>query len=100
MKTCFPDMLVPSAPPSQMTWRRTFGNPFGVQTLGVSARYTLRHNFRNWALHRVLFGLYNAEVYLRPRYLFRRENMRYLYSRRRDIADQIMHRMSLMVGGR
>lgn len=77
-----------------------FGNPFGVQTLGVSARYTLRHNFRNWALHRVLFGLYNAEVYLRPRYLFRRENMRYLYSRRRDIADQVMHRMSLMVGGR
>ncbi|HYK63753.1 MAG TPA: MBL fold metallo-hydrolase, partial [Patescibacteria group bacterium] len=47
-----------------------FKFPFGIQTLGVSARFTLHRNFRNWKMHRILFSLNNGGIYLKPKYVF------------------------------
>ena len=75
-------------------------NPFGVQTLGVSARLTLHKNLANWRNHRILMALYNAEVHLRPRYLFTRANLAHLFQRRQGLTRQVATRVAYMRTGR
>lgn len=58
-----------------------FATPFGVQTLGVSGRYRLRHASRSWKLVRIISSLYNAEIYLRPRYLLSARFLRWFLRR-------------------
>ncbi len=50
-------------------------------TLTISGRFILLKNQRNWQVHKALFALNNAEVYLRLRYLLRRQNWAYLKDR-------------------
>ena len=71
--------------------------PYGVQTLGVSARAKLRSGIRNWQLHRILFAMNNAEVYLKPRYLFRRENREYFVRRLVGGGGNIVRRLKSMM---
>ena len=73
-----------------------FSSPFGFQTVGVSARYILHRNFRNWRNHRVLFGLNNAEVYLRPKYFFRRRNLTWIAERLPGAINQLAYRFRQM----
>jgi hypothetical protein len=73
-----------------------FSSPFGFQTLGVSARYILHRNFRNWRNHRVLFALNNAEVYLRPKYFFRRRNLTWIAERLPGAMNQLAYRFRQM----
>ncbi len=56
-------------------------HPFGVQTLGVSARLTVHANATNWRRHRILLSMYNAELYLRPHLLLTRRNLEHLRAR-------------------
>ena len=77
-----------------------FANPFGVQTLGVSARFQLRGDASNWQRHRVLLSMYNAEVYLRPRHFFTVANMAFLARRWRGLAAQLRTRLDYMARGR
>jgi UDP-MurNAc hydroxylase len=92
-----PDLVVNSQPLCF-----ALGEPFGVQTLGISGRVRLCKggDENNWARHRVLFALYNAEFYLRPKYLFTTSNLRYLWARRRGFASQLATRIGLMAEGR
>lgn len=92
-----PDLIVNSQP----LWF-AFSVPFGVQTLGVSARFQLCRDgdASNWARHRALFGLYNAEFYLRPKYFFTGSNLSHLWARRRGLISQIATRIALMSKGR
>jgi UDP-MurNAc hydroxylase len=55
--------------------------PWGMGTLTNSGRFTLLCDERNWKAHKALFALNNAGVYLRPRYLLRRQNWGYLKDR-------------------
>jgi len=71
-----PDMLVSSQP-----LYFSFANPYGFQTLGISGRLKIPRDSANLRLHRLLFSLNNAEVYLRPRFLFTREVMNFLRRR-------------------
>jgi UDP-MurNAc hydroxylase len=57
-----PDVVINSQP----LWFG-FKLPFGIQTLGVSARLRLVWNCRNWKVHRILLSLNNAGIYLRPK---------------------------------
>ncbi len=50
-----PDLVINSQP----LWFG-FKFPFGIQTLGVSARFKLLRNFNNWKFHRILFSLNNG----------------------------------------
>jgi UDP-MurNAc hydroxylase len=86
-----PDVEVNSQP-----LQLVFARPFGMQTLGVSARLRVYRSTRSWRLHRILFSMWNAEVYLRPRYLFTAANWRFLRSHLSGGLNQIAHRLSLM----
>jgi L-ascorbate metabolism protein UlaG (beta-lactamase superfamily) len=77
---------------SQPLWF-AFKYPYGVQTLGVSARATVHSGVGNWRAHRVLFAMNNAEVYLKPRLLFTTANLRHLRRRLRGGAAQLMRRL-------
>jgi UDP-MurNAc hydroxylase len=73
-----------------------FTNPFGIQTLGVSGRYTVLRNFPNWRLHRILFALNNAEFYFRPKYLFTSKNLKYVWKRLRGARNQVIYQFQRM----
>ena len=75
---------------SQPLWF-AFKFPFGIQTLGVSARFRLHRNFRNWKMHRILFSLNNGGVYLKPKYVFTADFMSYVRSRLAGGVNQAIH---------
>src|SRR5262249_956999 len=77
---------------SQPLWF-AFKYSYGVQTLGVSARLTLRSGIRHWQAHRILFAMNNAEVYLRPKLLFTAANLRHLRKRLRGGTHQLVRRL-------
>ena len=58
-----------------------FANPFGFQTLGVSGRAQLAKDSTNWRMHHLLFVLNNAEISLRPKYLFSRKTIDFIRER-------------------
>jgi hypothetical protein len=68
-----------------------FKFPFGIQTLGVSARFRLLQNFRNWKMHRILFSLNNGGVYLKPKYVFTTDFMNYVRTRLAGGMTQAVH---------
>ena len=68
-----------------------FKFPFGIQTLGVSARFTLHRNFRNWKMHRILFSLNNGGIYLKPKYVLTPDFMNYVRSRLSGGMTQAVH---------
>jgi UDP-MurNAc hydroxylase len=70
--------------------------PFGLQTLGVSARYEVQANSRTWRFHRIVFSLNNAEVYLKPTMLLRMRNVKYLARRARGGLRQIRYKLQRM----
>ena len=86
-----PDLIVKSQP-----LHFGFSFPYGIQTLGVSARYTLIRNFPNWRKHRILFAFNNAELYLRPRFLFTGKNLSFFWNRLPGAMNQLAYRFKVM----
>ncbi|MGH9941203.1 MAG: MBL fold metallo-hydrolase [Pyrinomonadaceae bacterium] len=73
-----------------------FKFPYGFQTLGVSARFFITRNFSNWRRHRILFSLNNAELYLRPGYFLRPDNLKYVVRRLAGGPNQLVARLQRM----
>lgn len=71
-------------------------HPFGVQTLGVSARVTVRANASNWRRHRILLAMLNAEVYLRPDLLLTRRNLEHARARLGGGLRQLAYKLARM----
>lgn len=71
-------------------------HPFGIQTLGVSARVTVHANAANWRRHRILLSMFNAEVYLRPDLLLTRRNLEHLRARLGGGLRQLTHQLARM----
>jgi UDP-MurNAc hydroxylase len=86
-----PDLIVRSQP-----LHFAFSFPFGIQTLGVSARYALVKDFPNWRRHRVLFSMNNAELYLRPKFLFTPKNLSFFWNRLPGALNQFVYRLKVM----
>jgi len=76
---------------------QAFKLPFGIQTLGVSGRYRLNENHLcvppTWKKIRILSSLYNAEIYLRMRYIFSSKTLIWLYERRQGIFSQVIQQI-------
>ena len=70
--------------------------PFGVQTLGVSARLLVRRSVALWKRHRILLSMYNAEVYLRPGELLTRRNLGHARARLRGGLRQLRYQLARM----
>jgi hypothetical protein len=81
-----PDLVINS----QALWF-AFKFPFGIQTLGTSARFRLLKGFRNWKLHRILFDLNNGDIYLTPKYLLNQDFILYVRSRLAGGMTQAVH---------
>ncbi|WP_422475630.1 MBL fold metallo-hydrolase [Endozoicomonas sp. ALB032] len=79
---------------SQPLWF-AFKFPFGIQTLGVSARYTLNKNEKNWKYYRVLCSLNNAEIYLSWKF-FNKSNLQWLAARFSGIMNQLIYQLKRM----
>jgi UDP-MurNAc hydroxylase len=77
----------------------TFRFPYGIQTLGVSARPVVHSGESNWARHRMLLSMYNAELYLKPRYLLSGTTLRFVWERRRGLIRQVLNRINHMKRG-
>lgn len=86
-----PDLIIKSQP-----LHFGFSYPYGIQTLGVSARYTLVKNFPNWRNHRIFFSLNNAELYLRPKFLFAPSNLKFFKERLPGAWNQFLYRLKVM----
>ena len=81
-----PDLIINSQP----LWFG-FKFPFGIQTLGVSARFKLLRNYTNWKFHRILFSLNNGGIYLRPKLFLTSETLAYCRSRLAGGLKQSIH---------
>ncbi|MBX3243240.1 MAG: MBL fold metallo-hydrolase [Acidobacteria bacterium] len=86
-----PDLIIKSQP-----LYFGFSFPYGIQTLGVSARYILNKNFPNWRNHRILFSMNNAEIYLKPRHLFSKKNLAFFRDRLPGAMNQFLYRLKVM----
>lgn len=70
------DLVLYSQPLSQ-----AFGTTWGVQTMGVGAQYFIERNQNTWKWYRIVTVLNNANVYLKPKYLFTSEFISYVVGR-------------------
>jgi UDP-MurNAc hydroxylase len=70
-----------------------FSQPFGVQTLGVSGRYKLEFLDHRWKVVRVVSSLDNAEIYLTPEQLLSTKLMRWVWSRRTNLQENIIQQI-------
>ena len=70
-----------------------FKLPFGIQTLGVSGRYRFHPSTlkipRTWKLIRVISSLYNAEVYLSIKGIFRLSTLKWIWQRKSGLFAQV-----------
>lgn len=81
-----PDLTVNSQPLDF-----AFRHPYGVQTLGVSARVIVRADDRNWRRHRAAFAVANSGLDLRWHRLVSRSNLAFVRPRVRGGAAQVRH---------
>jgi hypothetical protein len=58
--------------------------PSGFETLAVSGRFLVQHNFKTWQWFKSLTILWNHQIYLRPRYLFNTRLLVYVAARVRS----------------
>lgn len=86
-----PDSMLPDLSINSQPLWFGFKFPFGIQTLGVSARFRLHRNFRNWKMHRILFSLHNGGIYLRPKYVLTADFMNYARHRLAGGMAQAVH---------
>src|SRR3990167_7385045 len=82
-----PDLIIYSQP---LNFAMKFD--WGFQTLGVSARHQVMHNYNNYKRHRILFALNNAEVWLKVHLLFTIKNLKWITKRLNGLFRQLKYR--------
>jgi UDP-MurNAc hydroxylase len=74
-----------------------FKMPFGVQTLGVSGRYTCSESLtqmpRSWRIFRALTSLENAEIYLGLRSFLDSKTLFWLWQKRKGLLTQLIQQL-------
>ena len=73
-----------------------FDTPWGVQTMGVGARFRIKSKHHIWKWYRIITSLNNAEMYLKFRYLFTKENINFLRSRMNGGMNQLFYQLCRM----
>jgi len=58
-----------------------FTYSWGFETLAVAARVLIKNNYNKFKLLKNISILYSNEIYLKPRYFFKRRNIRYIFDR-------------------
>ncbi len=58
-----------------------FTYSWGFETLAEAARVLIKNNYNKFKLLKNISILYSNEIYLKPRYFFKRRNIRYIFDR-------------------
>lgn len=66
-----------------------FSTPFGIQTLGVSCRYSFVNYPKSWKLIRVISSLSNQDLYFSLNSFFSFKTFKWIWSRRYGLFSQI-----------
>jgi UDP-MurNAc hydroxylase len=79
----------------------SFSLPFGIQTLGISCRYSFNLIYKDvpktWRLIRIISSLYNAEIYLSFKSLISLKLYKWIWMRRKGLASQIVHQVNRFI---
>jgi len=73
-----------------------FDTPWGVQTMGVGARFRIRSKHGIWKWYRIITSLNNAEMYLKLKYLFTKENIDFVRARMKGGLNQLFYQLKRM----
>ena len=73
-----------------------FDTTWGVQTMGVGARFRIKSKHHVWKWYRIVTSLNNAEMYLKLRYLFTKENFAFVRSRMKGGLNQLLYQLKRM----
>lgn len=73
-----------------------FKTPFGLQSVGVGARYINLCNDEKWRRYRMLLSLNNAGISLRPSKILNREFVGTMAPRARGAASQLVSQLDLI----
>lgn len=73
-----------------------FDTPWGVQTMGVGARFRIKSKHHIWKWYRIITSLNNAEMYLKFRYLFTKDNINFLRARMKGGMNQLFYQLRRM----
>ncbi len=74
----------------------SFKFTWGLQTLGVSARYFIKNNHTTWRWYRIITSLNNAELYLKPKYILSKSNLNFMKDRLGGSINQLVYRLKIM----
>jgi UDP-MurNAc hydroxylase len=73
-----------------------FDTKWGFQTLGVSGRYLIQGNKSTWKWYRAITSLNNADIYLKLRFLFTKNNLHFLRTRLKGGLNQLIYQLKRM----
>jgi hypothetical protein len=73
-----------------------FDTPWGVQTMGVGARFRIKSKHHIWKWYRIITSLNNAEMYLKFRYLLTKDNINFVRARMKGGLNQLVYQLKRM----
>lgn len=73
-----------------------FNTPWGVQTMGVGARFRIKGAHATWKWYRILTSLNNAEMFLKMKYLLTKNNFDFIRSRMKGGMNQLFYQLQRM----
>lgn len=74
----------------------SFNTLWGVQTMGVGARFRIKSKHEIWKWYRIITSLNNAEMYLKFKYLFTKDNIDFVRSRMKGGLNQLKYQLKRM----
>lgn len=74
----------------------SFETTWGVQTMGVGARFRIKNKMGVWKWYRIITSLNNAEMYLKLKYLFTFNNIDFVRSRLKGGLNQLFYQLKRM----
>lgn len=74
----------------------SFDTTWGLQTMGVGARFRIRSKHGVWKWYRIITSLNNAEMYLKFRYLFTKDNIAFVRARMKGGLNQLFYQLKRM----
>ena len=73
-----------------------FDTAWGVQTMGVGARFRIKSNHGVWKWYRIITSLNNAEMYLKFKYLLTMNNINFIRARMNGGLNQLFYQLKRM----
>jgi UDP-MurNAc hydroxylase len=74
----------------------SFDTTWGLQTMGVGARFRIKDKHEIWKWYRIITSLNNAEMFLKSQYLLTKNNFNFVRSRMKGGLNQLFYQLKRM----